>query len=160
MRIAVADRLQPIEPPVVLEALDDRLGHVAHVATGQRLEALDEDARLVERRDDRQPETLAELEVLGAAAGGDMDDAGPLLLPDLVPGDDPMHIRARPVLADPGTERIADGRQLVERAGVAPADEVATGPLLEHLEGSDDRCLERAAAEPEDILALPDADVA
>ena len=160
MRIAVADRLQAIEPPVVLEALDDRLGHVAHVATGQRLEALDEDARLVERRDDRQPETLAELEVLGAAARCDVDDAGPLLLPDLVPGDDPMHVRARPVLADPGTERIADGGQLVERAGVAPADEVATGPLLEHLEGADDRCLERAAAEPEDIVALPDADVA
>ena len=45
-------------------------------------------AVVVERRDHRQPERLAELEVLGAAARGDVDDAGPLLLADLVPGDD------------------------------------------------------------------------
>ena len=42
-------------------------------------------AVLVERRDDRQPERLAELEVLRAGARRDVDDARALVLADLVP---------------------------------------------------------------------------
>jgi hypothetical protein len=48
----------------------------------------DDDSVVVEGRDHRQPERLAESVVLGAAARGDVDDARPLLLADLVPGDD------------------------------------------------------------------------
>ena len=47
-------------------------------------------AVLVDRGDDRQAERLAELEVLGAAARRDVDDAGALVLADLVPGHDPV----------------------------------------------------------------------
>ena len=75
MRVAVVVRLEAVEAALVLEVLDDRLGHVPDVATGQRTEAVDHDPALVERRDDRQPELAAELEVLGAAAGCDVDDA-------------------------------------------------------------------------------------
>ena len=89
-------RLEPVEAALALEVLDDRVGDVAHVAPGQRAEAVEEDAALVERRDDRQPERLAELEVLGAAARGDVDDAGPLVLADLGPRHDPVLVRARP----------------------------------------------------------------
>ena len=101
---------------------------------GQRPEPVDEDPRLVERRDDRQPERLAELEVLGAAARRDVDDAGPLVLADLAPGDDPMLVRVVRVVARARGEGRPHGRQLVERALVAPPDEVAAGPLLEDLE--------------------------
>ena len=73
------------------------------------------DARLVERRDDRQPERLAELEVLGAAARGDVDDAGPLVLADLVPGDDDVLVRVVGIVARPGREGRLDRRQVVER---------------------------------------------
>ena len=85
-------------------------------------------------RDDGQAERLPELEVLGAAAGGDMDDPGPLLLPDLGPRHDPVLVR--PVRGVDGAPRegVSDGGQVVERAGVAPADHLAAGDLLEHLE--------------------------
>ena len=56
VRVAVVDRLEPVEAALALEVLDDRLGDVADVAPGQRAEAVEEDPGLVERRDDRQPE--------------------------------------------------------------------------------------------------------
>ena len=66
---------------------------------------------LVERRDDRQTERLAQLEVLGAAARRDVDDARPLVLADLVPGDDPMLVAGRrersPATAGSVVERAA-----------------------------------------------------
>ena len=98
VRVAVVDRLEPVEAALALEMLDDRLGDVADVPARERAEAVQEDPRLVERGDDRQPERAAELEVLGAAARCDVDDAGPLVLPDLGPGDHPVlvrHVRRR-----------------------------------------------------------------
>ena len=126
--------LEPVEAVLPLEVLDDRLGDVADVAAAQRAEAVDEDARLVEWRDDRQTELAPELEVLGPAAWGDVDDARALVLADLVPRHDPMLVRA--AVGAAGGERRPDGRQLVERPLVAPADELAPGSLLEHLERS------------------------
>ena len=116
------------------------------VASGQPAEALDVDAGLVERCDDRQAERLAQLEVLGAAAGGDVDDARALLLADLVPGDHPVLVR-RGALSRRAAARTArlHRRQIVERAGVAPADELGAAPLLQDCE----RAVEgRAAACP------------
>ena len=63
------------------------------VEPGEPAEAVAVVAVLVERPDDRQPERLAQLVVLGAAAGRDMDDARALVLADLVPGDDAMLVR-------------------------------------------------------------------
>ena len=78
-------------------------------------------------RDDRQAQLLAQLEVLGAAAGGDVDDPRPLLLADLVPRDHPVLVRAGARFAT-GGEGVRHGRQVVVRALVAPADEVRAGP--------------------------------
>ena len=75
MRVAVGDGLEPVEAALALEVLDDRVGHIADVRARQVPEAVDEEPGLVERGDDRQPELLPELEVLGAAARGDVDDA-------------------------------------------------------------------------------------
>ncbi len=93
VRIAVGDRLEPVEAVLALEVLNDRVGHVADVASGQRAEAVDHDPAVVERRDHRQAELLAEGVVLGTATGRDVDDPGPLFLTDLVPRDDPMLVR-------------------------------------------------------------------
>ena len=60
-------------------------------------------ADLVERRDDRQAQRLAELVVLRAAAGRDVDDARALVLADLVPGDDAVLVAARPPRRPPST---------------------------------------------------------
>jgi isoleucyl-tRNA synthetase len=65
----------------------------SNVAPGQRTEAVDDDAVVVERRDHRQAQRLAQGIVLGAAARGDVDDSGPLLLADLVPRNDLMLVR-------------------------------------------------------------------
>ncbi len=150
VRVAVGDRLEPVEAVLALEVLDDRIGDIAHVAARQRAEPVDEDAALVERRDDRQAERLAQLEVLGAAAGGDVDDAGPLVLPDLGPRHDPMLVRAIGGIGRAAGEGVPDGRQVVERTRVAPADHLAAGDLVEHLERSGQRRLERPLPEPED----------
>ena len=143
--------------PFALEVLDhprrDRLG----IQAGEPAEAVDVATRLVERADDRQPERLAQLVVLGAAAGRDVDDARALVLADLLPGDHPM-----PVLrAAPGRPRTrpCTASQLVERPVVVPADEVGAGALLEHLERTPQRRLERALAQPVAIVALADLDV-
>ena len=56
---------------------------------------VEEDADLVERRDRRQALLLAELEVLLAAARGDVDDAGAFGLADVLPGDDAVDVLRR-----------------------------------------------------------------
>ena len=66
------------------------------VQTGQPAEAGEVVAVLVERRDDRQAERLAQLVVLGAAAGRDVDDARALVLADLVPRHDAVLVAGPP----------------------------------------------------------------
>ena len=102
----MGDRLEALEPTLALEVFDDRLGDVAHIPAGQRPEAGDDHARLVERRHDRQAERLAELVVLRAAARRDVDDAGALVLADLVPGDDDVLVRLTGRVAGPRRERV------------------------------------------------------
>ena len=108
---------------------------------GQVAEPIDEDARLVERGDDRQSELLPELEVLRAAARGDVDDAGPLVLADLGPRHDDMLVRVVGIVARPAREGGPDRGQVVERTGVSPADHLGAGDLLEHLEVARERRL-------------------
>ena len=160
VRVAVVDRLEPVEATLALEVLDDRLGDVADIPPRERAEAVQEDPGFVERGHDRQPERAAELEVLGAAARCDVDDARPLVLADLGPGDDPVLVRNVRRVGRARGERRLHGGQVVERPGVAPADHVRAGHLLEDLERPDERGLERALAEPELIAPLPHADVA
>ena len=81
-------------------------------------EAVDVDAALVMGAMTGRPCCLAEVEVLLAAAGRDVDDAGAFFVRDLVPGDDAV-LRRRRCLT----------RQLVERAAVRPADQVAAGSV-------------------------------
>ncbi len=160
VRVAVVDRLEPVEAALALEVLDDRVGHVAHVAPRQRAEPADEDAALVERGDDRQPERLAELEVLGAAARGDVDDAGPLVLADVGPRHDPVLVGRVRGVGRAGGEGLPDSRQVVERPVIAPADHVRSGDLVEHLERTGERGLEGPLPQPVDPVTLADLDVA
>jgi hypothetical protein len=160
MRVAVGDGLEPVETALALQVLDDRVGHVADVGAGQVAEIVDEDARLVERGDDRQPERLAQLEVLGAAARGDVDDAGPLLLADLVPRHDDVLVRMVGVVAGAGSEGLADRRQVVERAGITPARHLVAGDLLEDLEVAIEGGPECPLGEPVLLATLADPHVA
>ena len=57
VRVAVGDGLEPVEPVLALEVLDDRLGDIAHVAPDQRPEPVEEDAR--PRRAARRPAARA-----------------------------------------------------------------------------------------------------
>ena len=73
MRSATAGRLEPGEP----------------------VEAREVAAVLVDRADDREPQRLAQLVVLGAAARRDVDDPRALVLADLVPRDDAVLVALR-----------------------------------------------------------------
>ena len=84
----MGDRLQAVEAVLVLQRVDDGLGHVPNVPARVRPEARDDDAVLVEGGDHRQAERLAQGEVLGPATGGNVDDAGAFFFADLVPDDD------------------------------------------------------------------------
>ena len=90
----------------------------ARDAAGLPVEAVDEDAELVDRVDDRQVEGPGEGEVLLPAPRRDVDDAGPLGVVDLVPRDHSMR--------DPG-----GGRQLVERTGVGEVDQLGAPRLAD-----------------------------
>ncbi len=140
------------------ERLHDRVGHVADVAARVGPEAWQHDPVLVQGRYHRQAQLLAEGEVLRAAAGRDVHDAGALFLTDLIPGHDAMLIRRSGSSA--GCEGSLHGRQLVERTHVSPALELAAGLLFENLELPHQGVLQRPAAEPEGLLTLTDLDVA
>ena len=96
-----------------------RVASSATTAPVSDAEAVDVDALVVDGRDDGEAVLLAEREVLLAAARRDVDDAGALLVGDLVPRDD----------------AVLDAllrRQLVERAAVRQADQLAcpaTSPI-------------------------------
>ena len=151
VRVAVLVGLQAVEAAGVAQMGHHRVGHVTHVAAGQEAEAVEEDAVLGQRRDHRQPQRLAQGVVLGAAAGGDVDDAGALQLADLVPRHDAVFETVQHPL---------HGRQVVEEAAVAPADELLAALLLEDLEGTLQGLLERPLAEPRHLVALAHLDVA
>ena len=159
VRVAVRVRLQVVEEAARLEVLDDAAGGAGCVEPAEPAEVGQVVARFVERRDDRQPQRLAEAVVLRAAARRDVHDAGALGLADLVPGDDAMLVRSRAARRRCRREGGLHGRQLVERPAVAPAHQLAAGSLAQHRERPAQGRLEGALAQPEDVRALADLHV-
>ncbi len=87
VRVAVAVRLEVVEEPPLLEVVTGSPRDVGGLAPAQPVEPVVVAPVLVDRPDHRQADLAAQLVVLRAAARGDVDDPGPLLLADLVPGD-------------------------------------------------------------------------
>src|SRR5690606_32570072 len=106
--------------------LDDRLGDVVDILATQPAEAIDVDAILAQRRDDREVVLLAEPVVLATSAGGDVDDPGSLRRADVLPGDNPM------------LDTLL-GWELIERPLVAPAQHLFAGELADDLVLATDR---------------------
>src|SRR6185369_12696348 len=88
------------------------------------------------------------------------DDAGPLLLADLVPRHDPVLVRLVGRVAGALGEGRLDGCELVERAAVAPAHELRPELLVLDLERADEGRLQDALADPERVATLADLGVA
>ena len=106
-------------------------------------------AVLVDRADDRQPERLCPAAKSSAPQPGAM-----WTMP--VPSSSPTSVQAttRCSYAASRANASRDGGQVVERALVAPADELGARALLDDLERAPRGLLERPAAEPERVLAL------
>src|SRR4051812_11081782 len=88
-----------------------------------------------------------------------MDDAGAFVFADLRPRHDPVFVAVIGIVAGASREGRPNRGQLIERTGVAPADELSAGDLIEDLERacqSPPNCL---LPQPELVIALADADV-
>ncbi len=163
LRVAVRVFLQPIEAAFDFQVFDDRLGDFGDVPARQPAEAFDVHAVLVERGDDGQAVLFVELIVLGAAARGDVDDAGALGLADLLPQDDAVRLlrRLRDVAEQTPQPRLGPaagvlrGGQVVEGAAVRPALHLLAAQLAQHLERAFEH-LGRALREIENFIALFD----
>ena len=118
--VPVGVPLEPEENALVTQALVDRLVDLEHVLAGEPVEAVDEDAELVQGRDHLQVPLLADLEVLCARSRGRVDYARALRLAHLVPQHDAV------------LDAPLRG-QLVEGAAVAQPVQGRTGHLLDDL---------------------------
>ena len=121
--VRVGVRVQPglDEEPGFAEPADDLVGRVGGREAVQPAVVVVEAPRLVDRRQHRQVVHLRELEVLAAAAGRDVDEAGALVHRHVVPRDDAV-LDLRP------------WSEIVERSLVPPTDElVATQTLDERV---------------------------
>ena len=156
--IAVSDRFESIEAVLVLERLDDRVFDVADIAAAERTEPGDDDSTLIERGDRRQAQRLAQREVLSAATGGNVDDAGALFLADLVPQDNSMLV-GRPVRAGNRRKGRLYGGKFVEWTRIPPAGKLPAQLLLDDLEGTLQGRLQRSATQPECLVTLLYLDV-
>ena len=117
--VAVGDLAIGDQPRALTEVIDDRLRELGGEVAVQPAVLARERAGLVDRDQGREVLAAAELEVLLAAARGDVDDARALLHRHVLP-------RHHAVL-----EALL-GRQLVERRGVGEPDEVGSTHLAEH----------------------------
>ena len=113
-RVAVLDRLRAHEQPTVAQVADDLLCRLQRRHAVQPAVLGVEAPALVDRREHVETELLRELEVLAAAAGRDVDDAGARVESDVGPRDHPV------------LDRGAGGER-VERPAVAQPHEL--GPL-------------------------------
>src|SRR6185436_20547568 len=117
VRVAVLVEAGVHEQPALGKVADDLVGGVTGRCPVEPAVVVVEASRLVDRRQDRQVVDAGELEVLAAAARGDVDDPRALLDRDVVPGDDAMlDVRA--------------GRERVERTLVPEADELGSANYL------------------------------
>ena len=163
-RIAVRVVFYAVEQPFLLQILEDGPGRRGGAQARQPGEALHEDALVVQGHDDGQPVLLAQLEVLSAAAGGDVHDARALGLAHAIPEDDAVRLGGRRFNAfDKSVQvRVSAGfslrRQLVEGAVVRPTLHGAALQLRQHLVAAPQHP-HRAFGEVEDLVALPDLDV-
>ena len=123
MGIAVEVRAGLEQEPLLGESTHDLVGGLGRRQAVQPAVGVVEAARLVDRGEHGEVVDAAELEVLLAGAGRDVDDPGALFERDLVPGDDPML-------------DLAAGAEVVERPPVAKPDELLSeGTTLESLVG-------------------------
>ena len=113
-RVAVRVGLLAEQPAVAAEVVDDPLGGLVRVHAVQPAVVVVERAGVVDRRQHGQAVAHAELEVLGAAARRDVDDARALVERDVVPADHAM------------LDVLLHG-QVVEAGRVRPADELGAG---------------------------------
>ena len=79
MRVAVLVGLLAQQPAARLEVRDDELGHLVRAVPDELAVALDEEPGLVDGYEHGQLLAPPDLEVLGAAAGRDVDDARALV---------------------------------------------------------------------------------
>ena len=129
--VAVGDLPRLDQPPALPEVLDDLLRRVAGVAAVQPAVAVVEGARLVHRHERGQALAHAQLEVLGAAAGRDVDDAGAL-----------VHRRRRPSRPRGARPRPArPARRTAPRSASPTSSEPLTVPTWRPCSGT---CLEAA----------------
>ena len=108
---------------------------------GQFAETGVKTAEFIQRRHRRQAFALAEMKILLAAAGGNVNDARAFRLADVLPGDDAMHDALR-------------DRQLVERAAVRQVDEVGALHFADHVEAGLQRNLRGALRDVEHVVPV------
>ena len=99
------------------------------------------------------PRLLPSWKSSAPGARRDVDDAGALVLADLGPRHDAVDVLGL-------LEGLADGRQVVERAHVLPAGEIAAGQLFLDRERADERACFRTPFPTQALVALADLDVA
>ena len=113
MRIPVDVGVRVLEEPTLAKVAEDLIGSLNSRCSVQPAVLRQEAPALVDGDEHGQVVHLRELEVLRAGARCDVDDAGPLLERDVVPGDDAVHDRLR-------------GLEVVVRALVLEPDQVGT----------------------------------
>ena len=146
------DRSGLEQESALAKVLDDRLGDLV------RGEPVEPEARkhapgLVERREHGKVVDPRELEVLGAGARSDVDDARPLVQSDVVPGDDAMddsllrgEMVERPFVLEAdelATEGAADERLVADRARSRPSRRSRAGRSPRRVDGGSDVGRER-----------------
>ena len=97
MRVFVRIHFRGEQNAFFLQRIDDEIDNFlrGRRLAGQLAESGKIEPRFVERRNRRQANLLAKCEVLFAAAGGDVNDAGAFGFADVFPTDDAMGLLAR-----------------------------------------------------------------
>src|SRR6476646_1818582 len=88
-----------------------------------------------------------------------MDDPGALILADLRPRHDSVLVRVTRIVACACREGRPNCRQVIERTGVSPADELRAWDLFEDLEWTRECGPDGLLPQPELVIPLADTDV-
>ena len=125
--VAMGVGFHAVEPAFFFQVFEDGVGHIGNVLSAQPAEAFDEVPLVVERGDKREAVFLAEFKVFGAAAGGNVDDAGAFFFADFIPDDDLMCLGCGLFNAFHQFFQVGDaaggvcGGKVIEGAVVSPA---------------------------------------
>ena len=146
VRVTMDVRLGVLEQPALAQVADDLVGRLDGRRAVQPAVLGQEAAALVDRRQDGQVVHLRQLEVLGAGARRDVDDAGPFLERYLVPRDHAVHdplrglkVVVRPFVFEP--DQLGAANAFEELAvGEALDRHPLAGVLLAVLRVGIDRC--------------------